>query len=436
MIQEFSLKNYLSIKDTQTLSFVPRRSDLKNPTFTAEVAPGVRLLRTAILYGANASGKSNILSGLDMLRNIVIKMRKRGSNTGFIPFRFNQQSLQSPGEFDIVFYQRQNKFRYYLKLTETEILEEELNYYQSQSPSLVYYRKTINEQDIRIDFGKSCKINASEEEMIRARVLPNMSVLSSLGEVSIRDDVLLRSYNWFSKVLKPIITPDTRLRDYTADMIAENIQIKKLLTEIMKASDFNIAQIISEKEFIKFDLDHIKKMPGELPEILIKNIEENGGLWKKNLGLLHSVIENGEAHNYLLEEELESRGTWRYFSLAGPLLEALRANKVLFIDELDSSLHPDLLNFFISIFIVNSKRAQLIVTVHNRELLDDKELCRSDSIWFTEKQKDGSTELYSVADITGIRKDASYEGLYKSGKFGATPNLGSIYLDLDYEDEN
>ena len=115
MIQEFSIRNYLSIKETQTLSFKPRKSELSNPIFTAEVAPNRRLLKSSIIYGANASGKSNILKALNFLKEIVISNRKREEETGFIPFMFCSDTIISPGEFEIIFYKKQKKFRYYVK---------------------------------------------------------------------------------------------------------------------------------------------------------------------------------------------------------------------------------------------------------------------------------------------------------------------------------
>ncbi|MCF7918308.1 MAG: ATP-binding protein [Candidatus Cloacimonetes bacterium] len=435
MIQEFSVGNYLSIKDTQTLSFIPRKSDLNHDLFTVEISSGVRLLKSAVIYGSNASGKTNILKALEFLRLIVLRTRKRGENTGFVPFLFNQATKKSPGEFEIIFFKGNNKFRYYLKISESEVIEEELNYYPGQTPATIFYRKTVSEQDIIIEYSSTYGVNKAEREMIRARVLPNVSVLSSLGDVSTKNEILLKAYNWFLEDLKPIITPDTKLRDYTAFKILKQDKMEKLLTYLMIKADFNIEHIRAEKELIKIESDDITKLKEKFPEFIVKEIEEKGGVTRRNLSFFHKINDKGETSIYQLDEELESRGTWRYFGLAGPILESLKGHKTLFIDELDSSLHPDLLNFIYSMFLVNSKGAQIIFTIHNRELLEDKELQRRDLIWFTEKQRDGSTELYSIADISGIRKDQSFEKLYKTGKFGAIPNLGNLYLEIDYDED-
>ena len=115
------------------------------------------------------------------------------------------------------------------------------------------------------------------------------------------------------------------------------------------------------------------------------------------------------------------------------LLDTLINQKILVIDELEASLHPDLIKHFILTFIVNSRNAQLIATTHFRELLQEKDILRPDIIWFTERKKDQSTDLYSLADFDSsvIRKTSSYYNAYKIGKLGAVPNLRSYYLDLD-----
>lgn len=433
MIQEFSIRNYLSIKDTQTLSFVPRKRNLDSELFTAEAIPGVRLLKSAMIYGANASGKSNILKGLQFLRNLTVKRRERGEDTGFVPFKFSDETVNEAGEFEIIFYEGGNKFRYFLKVSSLEIIEEELNYYPGQSPATIYYRKTIKENEIQIDIDGEYGVNKAERDMIRARVLPNVTVLSTLSEVSPQKEYILRAYNWFFRMLKPIIEPTTMLNRYTSKLLENETQIEDKITQLMKKADFNVEKIITEETFLEIGEEDLEKLSSELPGSIVKKIRKEKGIKSKELKLQHKINNAGKEEFYLLDHELESRGTWRYFGLSGPILETLMGHKILFIDEIDSSLHPDILNYLYSLFLVNSQGAQIIFTLHSRELLSDSELQRRDSIWFTEKQGDGSTELYSIADITGVRNDKNFGNLYKSGRFGAKPTLGSLHLELEYE---
>jgi len=140
---------------------------------------------------------------------------------------------------------------------------------------------------------------------------------------------------------------------------------------------------------------------------------------------------------YLLPFEKESQGTQRYYGFAG-ILSLLIENSILFpIDELESSLHPDLFQHFLLSFLVNSQKSQLIATTHNREILNDKDIFRNDVIWITDKDnEDCATELYSLADFDTkvIRDTTNILNAYKLGKLGGTPNLGSYYININDEE--
>ena len=144
----------------------------------------------------------------------------------------------------------------------------------------------------------------------------------------------------------------------------------------------------------------------------------------KNLLLLHKVDDN-DSIGFTLD--MESAGTNRLYELGGVLQEALWVDGLLNIDELESSMHPDLVIHFINTFLVNSKEAQLVCTTHEINILSEQDNLRKDIVWFTQKSPEGATELYSLADFN-IRKELSFINAYKAGKFGAKPRLGSIYL--------
>lgn len=146
------------------------------------------------------------------------------------------------------------------------------------------------------------------------------------------------------------------------------------------------------------------------------------------LKLVHSV--NGK--KYDLSFNLESEGTKRYFGLAGLLNILIKNSAVIPIDELESSLHPDLYQHFLLTFLANAQQSQIIATTHNREILGDKDLIRDDAIWITDKSEDNSTELYSLADFHSsvIRDTTNRLNVYKSGKLGGIPNVSDYYLEL------
>ena len=238
-------------------------------------------------------------------------------------------------------------------------------------------------------------------------------------------------FSWFSGDLKPLIRTGTELEDFVSDQINSGNIKKPDVIEILKKADFHISDIeIKEEE---------KEIPDHVLEFLSKQFEESKKedkaaiLRKKvntlDLKLVHTVNEKG----YSLPFEMESNGTKRYYGFAGLLAFILKDSMILPIDELESSLHPDLYEHFLLSFLMNSKDSQIIATTHNREILNKKDLFRNDAIWFTEKNDDCATELYSLADFDSsvVRDSTNVLNAYKSGKLGATPNTADYFLDLD-----
>ena len=199
---------------------------------------------------------------------------------------------------------------------------------------------------------------------------------------------------------------------------------------ILKKADFHISDIlIQENEkvipdgFIELVKKQLKAHDSE-----VKKLEEKGKITSVSIEFEHTVNQA----KYTLPIELESQGTRRFYGFAG-LLALLIKNSTSFpIDELESSLHPDLYTHFILSFLLNSNKSQIIATTHNREIFDNKDIFRNDAIWFTDKNENGSTELYSLADFDSsiVRNTSNIYNAYKSGKLKATPNLGDNYIDL------
>jgi AAA15 family ATPase/GTPase len=165
------------------------------------------------------------------------------------------------------------------------------------------------------------------------------------------------------------------------------------------------------------------------PSEKIKELEEKGKLTAINLEFEHTVSNT----KYTLPLEFESQGTRRYYGFAGILALLIKNSTAFPIDELESSLHPDLYLHFLLSFLLNSKNSQIIATTHNREILDNKDIFRNDAIWFTDKQESCSTELYSLTDFDSsvVRNTTNILNAYKSGKLSGTPNLGDTFIDLN-----
>lgn len=294
------------------------------------------------------------------------------------------------------------------------------------------YKRTTNlsTQFTEITFGSTVKIDKTFKKTLEANTLWNNTVLGGYLKTNIDFQELKGVISWFQETLTPIVWTRTDLEDFVSEQINKNKIVKSDVIEILRKADFYISDIqIKEEE---------KDMPDFLYEFLLKRLEEENRKVKAsdvkkriatlNLELVHTI--NGK--DYPLPFDNESSGTRRYYGLAGLLAMSLKKRMILLVDELEASLHPDLYQHFLLSFLMNSKQSQIIATTHNREILNNREIFRNDAIWFTDKNNDCATELYSLADFDSsvVRGSTNVLNAYKSGKLGATPNTADYYLDL------
>jgi hypothetical protein len=432
MILEFSVSNYRSFKEKQTLSFEPTSDTTNEEYYCHQLTPKIKLLKFAILYGSNASGKTNILRALSFLRHIAIKPREMEDETGFEPFAFDEETTKKPGEFEIFFFHNKIKHHYLVKLSRFQIKEEILEYYPSGQPVEVYHRNLGN---IKFGTHKTVKLEKKFKDALETNTVNSMTLLSALQVTNIKSEVLYNVFDWFKKQMLPIIRHNTRLDIWTMNKIEENINCKNLIVDLLQNADFNINDLEIKEQTIKVD-DNLRKYISDdanIPEKVKNDILAEETLKSRELLFMHDII-NEEKQNLIpLNFDKESEGTKRFFGLGGPLNEIISNDRILLIDEIERSLHPDLINYYINTFLANSPASQLIITSHSLDFMSDPDEVRRDVIWFTEKNEAGATELYSLADFksTDIRKGMDYLKAYKAGKFGAKPNIGSIFLKKD-----
>lgn len=429
MLLEFSLENYRSYKSKQTISFEPTSDTTLDDYFCFKINPKTRILKLGIIYGPNASGKTNLLHGLEFLRKIALKPRKSEDSTGFIPFLFDKGSASKPGKFNIMFYYENIKYNYYICLDQSRIYEEQLLYYPKGQPVEIFSR---TRDAFKFGSHPDVRISQKYRNALETNTVHSMSMLSALQITNVEFPVMENAFKWFNEKVMPIIFPTTKLINWTIDRIDDSIECKNLLIELMKKADFHINDIEIYKEDIPIDnkfmrvLNENEKIPKQVKEEIINK----GMINKIDLSLSHNVINRNVDEMFPLPFELESSGTKRFFGLGGPLNAIINNSKILLIDELEASLHPELINFFINTFLANSGSSQLLFTTHNLDIMSDPDEIRRDVIWFTEMIENGSTELFSLSDFksSDIRKGMDYLKAYKAGKFGALPKLDNVYL--------
>jgi hypothetical protein len=430
MIINFSIQNFGSIKDKQTLTFEADKSDHLEKSYVINTN-GLRLLKIALIYGANASGKTTILKALEFLRDIVLEPEtKKTHELDFQPFLFDSETPEQNSIISIEFLANDIKYYYEVEFFKKAIVNEFLNFYNPSKANIFKRNTDINNQFSEIRFGSKIKIDKTIEKNLEANTLWNNTVLGGFLKTNVDIKELKEVVEWFKNYLHPLIYTRTQLEGFVTSKIEKGELSKLDVISVLKKADFHISDIViqeEEKEIPDGLIDFLKRQLKDSPDE-IKKLEEKGKVTSVNIEFEHTVNQT----KYTLPIEMESQGTRRFYGFAG-LLALLINNSTAFpIDELESSLHPDLYIHFILSFLLNTDKSQLIATTHNREILDNKDVFRNDAIWFTDKNENCSTELYSLADFDSsiVRNTTNILNAYKSGKLKATPNLGDNFIDL------
>lgn len=432
MLQEIKLTNYLSFRDEMELSFEATKDSSFEDTHVVEVAPGVRLLRFAMIMGANASGKSNLLCALEFLREFWFDRKSEVDEpTGCTPFLLDNDTPHSPSKFEIRFWTKGVKFWYILNLDDKSVHEEKLYYYKSGSaqPTLVVKRLLDEAGHSVITFNSAVlKVSNAAQEEIQLKCLKNMSLFAARNQVNLSLPIFDDARDWMRSGILPIIDPNTPMFSYAKQKMHDDIALREYMLDFVRHADFNITDVKSDE--VKANVgDELMQMivstPG-IPSDEKERVRKERTISRLNMQFVHTVRNGRGEECYTIPSELQSLGTKRTLGLETAIYEAVRSGALLSVDEFDSSLHPDLLEFTIQRFLQEKSESQMIISTHYDPLLatiDD--LIRKDCVWFTEKGEDGASKLYSLTEFKGLGKmsSTSIRNAYRHGQFGALPNI-------------
>ena len=426
MIQEIKIKNFRSFKDEVTFSFEASNDKFAEDSQVVQINENTRLLRFAVVYGYNASGKTNLLHAIDFLRYFwIYKPGGMDDGTNVDPFKLDRTSSNATTRFDMVFYVGNTKYSYLLELDRLQVYQEKLSYYKSTQPIMLFERRWENNQSV-IDFnssGNGDKVSAAVKELITINCLKNISFFMARNQVNVSLPLIDAAKNWMKNQIMPAIYPHTNLTNYAQRRTSANQEVTRHIVDFLHEADFNITNIQSNvidqaisDATVKFFLEDANTPQEEKERIrkerTIKHIRT----------IFEHTIETEEGKEiYAMGLENESAGTMRTFGLEAALHEAVQTQSVLTIDEVDTSLHPKLLEKILFEYLRTSSRTQLLVATHNDGLLDlVDDLIRKDSVWFTEKKRSGVTDLYKLTDFRGVNRLSSIREAYRKKRFGAT----------------
>ena len=384
MIAEFTIENFFSIKSPQKISFEPSSDNFMSDEYSyevkdGEVKDGIRLLKLGIIYGANASGKTNILNAVEFFRMLVLRMPKdRNDKTGVVPFMLDDISRNERTKMSMVFYINKSKYILNFELDAKYIYSETLIVYDSIRPTKLYSRSYDATTDsTTIDFGVNLKMPRKSQDVISGNTINNCSVLAAFGKSNVERTKLNDVYDYFAKQVKDVLAPGMLLSGYVKSQLDkdETGDLKKFILNFLKASDFNIEDVVlhEEEELITPELEQLIQNAPIDNEAKAEMLRK-GKITNAELTFKHKVGDK----LYDLSEE--------YLGMAVILNFLLKTNRFVLIDEVETSIHYELLAYFIKVFLANSEgTSQMLLTTHDINLLNE-DFIRRDTIWFTDKQ--------------------------------------------------
>lgn len=427
MLVKFEVRNFRSIKEKQALFF--ESDGLKTKTENTFLPPHgeFRLLKSAVVYGPNASGKSNIIRAFSAMVHLIqnsIDLKNGEEIPWYEPFQFDQKTATAPTEFLVEFFDHEGiRYQYETVYNNHKILSERLSFYPKKYRALLFHR-----QDKRIQLG-----NYFRDKRIDKRMLENHLFLSKLGNSG--HEQMGEIYLYFTEIdVWNTLSKDQiralrkQVEDAFVDPNEQNFRNK--LNLLVQVADTRISGIQVNK------LDNSGyAFPEKLPyAVRDKIVEQN----RYHTYTFHKLFDgNKEVGEIPIHLDQESEGTKALFILGGLILRKLDRGGAIFIDELENSLHPKLCKFLVKLFHhpkSNPKNAQLVLATHETTLLD-RHLLRKDQIWIIEKDKQGASELFSVSDFDKVPENAAFEQWYMNGKFGGQPNIQEIEFIFGGENE-
>lgn len=441
MLIRFTVSNFCSFNDEAQLSMIPSRERAhKDQVYQSSGRSCINLLRGAVVYGSNASGKSNLVRAIDYAKKLIVQGTSANKKLDLPHFKLTKSAAETPARFEFEIQCNDVMYAYGFELFNTHIHEEWLYKIKPNGEERIFDRKNHGQDNY--EFGKSLTELSAEDLQIFRFVAkgtrPNQLFLSETIDRNL--DHFSAIYQWFDRTLK-VLSPLSKASGIEFK-ISEDSTFKDYLTKVLDLADTGINEIKTEQ----FSLNQLSGFSTGLLEKIQADLEDDeaalfvdpdsgkrlvlrkqaGEMLAYKLSTTHKCAEGGDDISFSLEEE--SDGTRRLIELTPALYEMAHSNEasVHIIDEIDRSLHPHLTRLLVREHLTSEKNAksQLIVTTHETSLLDVS-LIRRDEIWFMQKSEQGASKLYSLNNFQprydkDIRKD------YLLGRYGGIPFVGDF----------
>lgn len=434
MLISFRVQNFRSFADEQELSMLAGPDDMHAGTLIESESGAV--LPVAGIYGANASGKSNLLTAITVMKKFVVRsateMNLGDRIPGMVPFRLDPELRDEPCRFEIAVVVDGTYFEYGFAATSEAVHSEHLKVRKRGGRLVERFRRTLDQETGKVDWAFR-GLKKKDEAVLQERTRGNGLVLSRAAELNMPEFAEL--YLWIRKRLWSfdLSEPPRELAAITARETFLREEFRHRMESMLRDADLDIAGVAVKKAPPVIADELPTKVKNAIEEVLT----ENGRALEGFPVTTTHVDTAGHPVEFSLEED-ESNGTQRFFATAGPILDALATGATLVVDELECSMHPLLTRKLVQMFLdpnLNERGAQLIFSTHDTSLLD-RELLRRDQVWIADKRQNGATELYSLYDFREDedggrpRKTESFARRYLEGRYGGVPSFGPMFEDL------
>ena len=422
MLVEFSVANYRSILARQTLSMAASSyfKELEElNTFDVGLSEKVpRLLRSTVLYGPNASGKSTLIQALNFVKNQVINSQKEsqaGDEIDTVPFKLTAAARAADSEFEVTFVEQGVRYEYGFCCNSQRFTEEWLFAYPNGRAQKWFHR--VFDPDAGKDVYKFSASFEGDRKRLDWKAQTRSNALFFSTAIQLNNEQLKPAFEWFKNRLKIISSAHDLEAGYTVARCKVDAS-KQRVIEFMNSADLSISDILLKTAVFS---------PDSLPKNLLKQVKDEFsrhlvGKELTTVKFVHHDVETQEAIEFAENEE--SDGTKALFAFAGPWLDVTENDRVLVVDELDTSLHPLLVHHLVKLLHHGGTKAQLIFTTHDTTLLSQK-LLRRDQVWFMEKDETRATRLYPLSDFSPRENEAVERG-YLNGRYGGIPFLKEL----------
>jgi len=450
MLIRFTIENFLSFKERQSFSLLPGKGRLK-PEHKTSPVNGIATLKTSLIFGANASGKSNLIKGIAFGKNQLLKLSS-DKLIDFQNFRLDKDFADKDSRIEYEIQHKGKNYAYGFVFNTHKIVEEWLYEINKSSEKKIFERSNIADK-VDFDLSELFKKNKKDEDkqflsFIAKGTPDNKLFLSEIRNRKVKENVsdiadLLNVIDWFENSLK-VIFPDDKYKQGLQFELKEDEKLNEIFESFLNYFDTGINKVslqevdIDKVDFpskllsmIKNDIlgsDNIGEMKGVIiptkkSTFFISANEDKSDIICQKFMTGHNLTENGKIEWFDTSDE--SDGTNRIIDFIPLLVDLLDGDNVFIIDEMERSLHPNLIYDLLDLFLSKSKdiNSQLILASHESSLLTQK-LLRKDEVWFVVKNKQGESKLHSLEEYN-VRFDKEIRKDYLLGRFKAIPKLGS-----------